>query len=75
MSDDLEGLWKDAVFTSMTYCPGICLDELNTFTRQATSSLIVDFLNERFFTEYKFNFILLAHILGEKSYTCSLNDG
>lgn len=58
MSDDLEGIWKEAVFTSMTYCPGICLDELNTFTKQATSTLIADFLNEIFFTEYKFNSLL-----------------
>ena len=26
MSDDLEGIWKEAVFTSMIYCPDICLD-------------------------------------------------
>ena len=33
MSDDLEGIGKEAVFTSMTYCPDIHLDKLKTFTK------------------------------------------
>jgi len=36
----------------------ICLDELNIFTKQATSSLIVGFPTEIHLSEYKFNFVL-----------------